>query len=177
MKAFMDHYRSEIKGVLSGGDRLAFRGTIRWLASVAGLSSYLSYHQIFLKDFAPWAQGLTARVRRSCEEVAGRLNLRALYLRSSMTDKDAWARRVAKEDGIREGPICMLSVVEPSLSPTVVGNRQSQRLEVVMRPRKCTWVYFYFNDPKVGLGHVRLESGLPFTIKGCLNGRHWLERS
>jgi hypothetical protein len=71
----------------------------------------------------------------------------------------------------------MLSVVEPSRSPTVVGNRASKQLEVALRDRRCTWYYFYFNDPRVGFGHLRLQSWLPFTIKGCLNGRHWLERS
>jgi len=176
MKAFMDRYAGEVKGALSGWDRLAFRGTIRWLSSVEGLSSYLCGKRILLKDFSRWAQSLTERVRRSCEEVAHRLGIEAHYLRSSATDKEALARDIAERAGIEAGPICMLSVVEPSFSPTVVGNGGSRRLEVAMRPRKCVWLYFYFNDPEVGFGHVRLESWLPFAIQGCLNGRHWLER-
>jgi hypothetical protein len=177
MKTFMNRYGAQVKGVISGWDRLAFRGTLRWLSNVAGLTTYLSHTHILLKDFSSWAQSLTTRVRRSCEAVAEGFGIPALYLRSSADDKEALARRIAADGGIEEGPICMLSVVEPSFSPTVMGNRKRRRLEVVMRPRKCVWVYFYFNDPQVGLGHVRLESWLPFTIKGCLNGRHWLERS
>lgn len=177
MKSFMDRYSEIVKGAISGWDRLAFRGTLRWLTNVAGLSSYLSYRHILLKDFSKWAQSLTNQVRSSCKKVAEELDIRAVYLRSSATDKEELARRIAKEDGIKEGPICMFSVVEPSYSPTVVGNAGSKRLEVALRPRKCVWIYFYFNDPKVGFGHVRLQTWLPFTIKGCLNGRHWLERS
>ncbi len=176
MQVFLNRYGARVKGVLSGWDRLAFRGTLRWLATTVGLSSYLSCQNILLKDFSDWAQFLTKQIRRSCEAVADGLGIRTEYLRTSSTDKEALARRIAKEDGIKEGPICMLSVVEPSYSPTVVGNKETQQLEVAMRQRKCVWIYFYFNDPRVGLGHVRLESWLPFTIKGCLNGRHWLER-
>lgn len=177
MKLFLERYQSEVTGVLSGWDRIAFRGTLRWLASASGLGSYLSCQGILLKDFANWAQHLTAQVRQSCESVAARLGIRTVYLRSSGADKDAIAKGIAAEDKIAEGPICMFSVVEPALSPTVVGNRKSGRLEVAMRPRRCIWVYFYFNDPNVGFGHLRLETWLPFTIKACLNGRHWLERS
>jgi hypothetical protein len=177
MKLFLERYRKQITGVLSGWDRLAFRGTLRWLASVRGLSSYLSRKDMLLKDFSDWAQHLTAQVRQSCDERADNLGIRTIYLRSSGVDKDALARRIAEQDNIKEGPICMLSVVEPAYSPTVVGNKKSRRLEVVMRPRRCVWVYAYFNDPDVGFGHLRLETWLPFTVKGCLNGRHWLERS
>ncbi len=177
MKTFMNQFHDKGKGGLSGWDRLAFRGTQRWLSHLGGLSSYLSSEGILLKDFSDWAQSLTGRLRRSCEEVAEGLGIRREYLRRSGVDKEALARAIASEAGIAEGPICMLSVVEPSLSPTVVKNRESKRLELAMRPRKCVWVCFYFNDPVVGFGHVRIESWLPFTIKGCLNGRHWLERS
>ena len=177
MKSFISRYGTEIKGVISGWDRLAFRGTLRWLSSVSGLGSYLSSRGILLKDFSQWARGLTGQIRSCCEQVADELGIRAVYLRSSATDKEALARQIAEEDGVREGPICLFSVVEPSYSPTVAGNRQSKQKEVVMRPRRCVWVYFYFNDPQVGFGHMRIQSWVPFTIKGCLNGRHWLERS
>lgn len=176
MKAFLDRYGARVKGVISGWDRLVFRGTLRWLSTAAGLSTYLHGRNILLKDFKDWVGDLTLRVRRSCDAVAEDLGIRAIYLRSPGTDKEELARTIAKESGIKEGPICMFSVVQPSLSPTVVGNAQSRKLEVAMRSRRCVWVYFYFNDPQCGFGHVRLETWLPFTIKACLNGRHWLER-
>lgn len=177
MKSFVKRYGSEVMSVLSGWDRLAFRGTLRWLSSKAGLSSYLACRNILLKDFKDWAQHLTKQLRDSCETLAEGLGVRMVYLRSSGQDKESLARGIAKKDGIDMGPICMFSVVEPAHAPTVVGNRKTERLEVAMRPRKCVWVYFYFDDPRVGFGHVRIQSWLPFTVKGCLNGRHWLARS
>jgi len=56
------------------------------------------------------------------------------------------------------------------------GNRSTKKLELKMIPRKCIWLYHYFNHPEFGFGHVRLQSWLPFNIFICLNGRHWLER-
>jgi len=175
MEKFMERYGSEVKGVISGWDRIAFRGTMRWLSSPRGMATYLSKRSILLKDYAKWVSSLTDRIRRGCDAVADLLGIRRLYLRRSAVDKDDLARGIAKERSIQTGPICMFSVVEPSWSPTVVGSRQSRRLEMEMRLRKCIWIYFYFNDARLGFGHVRLQTWAPFGIKGNLNGRHWLE--
>ena len=40
MQSFLARFGSEIKGVLSGVDRVRFRGTIRWLASERGVGTY-----------------------------------------------------------------------------------------------------------------------------------------
>lgn len=176
MKEFMERYGAQVKGAMSGWDRIALRGTIRWLSSERGLGSYLACNDMLLKDFSPWAMSLTRRIRKACQEVAASLGIRTIYLRSGSEDKEALARRIAQEKKIEVGPICLLSVVEPCWSPTVVGNRETGKLEIAVRQRKCVWLYFYWNDPQLGFGHLRLQSWLPFTIKGNINGRHWLER-
>lgn len=40
----------------------------------------------------------------------------------------------------------------------------------------CLFFYLYFLDPRLGFGHVRLQSWLPFQVQVCLNGREWLAR-
>ena len=177
MKQFLEKYGSRIKGILSGWDRLALRGTIRQLANVMTLGCYLNFKGVLLKDFKPWAETMTKKVRTHCEQVADNLNIERRYLRSSSIDKEQLAREIAQERNIETGPICMLSVVEPCLAPTVVGDRANKLLKLLYRNRRCIWIYFYFNDAQLGFGHIRLQSWLPFTIKGNLNGRHWLERS
>lgn len=176
MKHFEELYAQSLFGATHGWDRVSWRGTIRWLSSVRGLASYLSSEGILRKDFKDWACDLTARVRESCAALAEIWGVRSVYLRASSTDKESLARDSAREDGIKSGPICLLSVVEPCWSPTVVPNRETHRLEVSLRPRKCVWVYVYSMDEHVGFSHLRLQSWLPFGIKGNFNGRHWLER-
>ena len=172
----MELYQNKIMGAISGLDRIRFRGTLRWLASQSGLASFMSHTHILLKDFSGWVERLTAQVRSSCESRARDLGIEMRYLMSSGVDKEKLARQIAADKGITEGSICMFSVVEPCIAPMVKGNKASKKLEVVMSPRKCVFVYHYFNDPVFGFGHVRIQSWVPFNIFICLNGRHWLER-
>lgn len=169
-------YGDKALGAIHGLDRIRFRGTLRWLANADGLRSFLAGQGILLKHFKEWAQEKTARVRQSCAGQAEALGIPALYLRSSGVDKDGQARRIAERNNIASGPICQFSVVEPCVAPGVEGNRASQQLELNYRPRKCVFIYQYFDDPQAGLGHVRLQSWIPFGVTICLNGRHWLEK-
>ncbi len=176
MKHFEEIYHKKLIGSISGWDRMAIRGTIRWLSSCEGLGSYLSVKHILLKEFKDWAMDLTGRLRLSCDAMADIWGIRKTYLQSSSVNKEELARQIAKEDGIDSGPICMFSVVEPCWSPWLQANRKTKRLELTMRPRKCVWIYFYAIDECTGFSHMRIQSWLPFGIKGCINGRHWLER-
>src|SRR3972149_3561232 len=169
-------YQDMVCGAISGLDRIRFRGTLRWLATKSGLSSFMRHSHILLKDFSGWVDSLTDMIRRSCESRATELGIEVRYLPGSRVDKEALARRIAEQKGIKEGSICMFSVVEPCMAPMVKGNKASRKLEVVMAPRKCVWLYHYFDDPEFGFGHVRVQSWVPFNVFVCLNGRHWLQR-
>jgi hypothetical protein len=172
----MELYHDKIMGAISGLDRIRFRGTLRWLASQSGLASFMSHSHILLKDFSGWVEHLTAMIRQSCESRAGELGIEVRYLNSSRVDKENLSREIAAQKGITDGSICLLSVVEPCIAPMVKGNKASKKLEIVMAPRKCVFVYHYFNDPEFGFGHVRIQSWVPFNVFICLNGRHWLQR-
>ena len=169
-------YQDKIMGAIKGLDRIRFRGTLRWLASQRGLNTFMSHSHILLKDFAGWVDGLTAKIRESSKARADQLGIETRYLMSSGVDKEKLAHQIAQTSGITEGSICMFSVVEPCIAPMVKGNRATKKLEIVMAPRKCVFVYHYFDDPVFGFGHVRIQSWMPFNIFICLNGRHWLER-
>ncbi len=172
----MELYKNKIMGAIKGLDRIRFRGTLRWLANESGMRTFLSGRHILLKDFKPWAESLTSSIRNSCHRHAEQLGMTIQYLRTGRIDKEKLARRIADEKDITSGHICLLSVVEQCIAPTVKGNRSAKKLELKMVPRKCVWLYHYFNHPEFGFGHVRLQSWLPFNIFICLNGRHWLER-
>ena len=172
----MELYKDKIMGSISGLDRIRFRGTLRWIANEMGLKNFLNYYNILFKDFSRWAQSLTHQVRQCCERQARALGIDTLYLRRSSVDKDQLARRIAEDKGIEQGPICLFSIVEPCIAPTIRGDRTLKKLTLRMMQRKCVWLYYYFNDPVYGFGHVRLQSWLPLNVFICLNGRHWLER-
>lgn len=169
-------YQDKIVGTISGLDRIRFRGTLRWLATESGLGTFMNHANILLKDFAGWVNGLTGLIRDSCEKRAKELGIEMRYLKRSGINKEKLAREMAQAQRIKDGSICMFSVVEPCMAPMVKGNKASKKLHVVMANRKCVWFYHYFNDPTFGFGHVRVQSWVPFNVFICLNGRHWLER-
>jgi hypothetical protein len=174
MRSFLHVHRTEIKGVLSGWDRVRFRGTLRWLANVQGLGAYLWSVNVLYKDFTRWAQALTERVRQATHRLAETAGRPLHYVASSQQRKEDLAREIAAADGIREGLICVLTCVEPCLTFRVGPNAQTKRLELRSLEGKCLHHYFYVQHPQLGLMHLRLQTWLPFTIHVCINGRAWL---
>ncbi len=169
-------YNEKVFGAIKGLDRIRFRGTLRLIANEKGMMVYLSYAKILLKDFYKWIEVKTGIIRSSCVKRAEERGIPIIYLNSSSVDKEEIARKIMKEQGTKGGSICMLSSVEPCISPTVKGNKESKKLELHMCNRKCIWIYHYFDNPDYGFGHVRLQTWAPYNINICLNGRHWLEK-
>jgi hypothetical protein len=176
MQTFLLRHAKDIIGVLSGFDRVLFRGCLRSLEYLKGFDAFLAAHRVLYKDFKPFAQRLSDRVKRHAEEFAKRHGRPHLYLTSAAESKEAVAEDVARRDGIRQGLVCVLTSVEPCRTFTVRKNKETKHLDLVTEKRKCLFVYFYFMDREFGLMHVRLQSWLPMPIQVCLNGREYLAR-
>lgn len=176
MKEFMKLHESQVNGVLSGFDRLRLRGTLRWLASVRGMMSYLSLVSVLLKDFKSYAQHCTSVVRESTMSLALAAGRPLQYVASGAARKEDIAREIAARDGIESGLICVLTCVEPCYSFEVGPNHEKKCLELRYGPSRCRHDYFYALDPQLGLVHLRLQTWFPFTLHVCLNGREWLAR-
>lgn len=172
----MELYTEKILGAIKGLDRIRFRGTLRGISNTEGINMFMNAAGILLKDFKHFVEERTHSLRKSCEQNADCLGIPKIYLRSGAVDKEDLARSIAAENQIENGPICLFSVVEPCTAPLVCGNRESKKLELQMVPRKCIFLYQYFDHPEIGFGHIRVQSWLPFQVTVCLNGRHWLEK-
>src|SRR5262245_43724488 len=95
MQAFSAKYSDKIQGVLSGFDRLIFRGSLRKIGYTFGLNSYLWANHVLLKDFGSHANEISERVKTAalrCIQESGR---RIQYLQSSKDNKKAIARSIA----------------------------------------------------------------------------------
>jgi len=131
MQEFTARYGDKIQGVLSGFDRLIFRGTLRKIAYECGMKGYLWANRILFKDFGSHAHEVSERVKRAalrCVEEAGR---RIQYLPSSKDDKEEIARGIAEQEYITQGPVCALTCVEPCIGFDIHRNRESKQLELV----------------------------------------------
>ena len=176
MEEFLSKHANDVIGILSGFDRLVFRGTLRLLAHAAGMMSYLWAVRVLLKDFAAHAEGLTRQLREASEELARRSGRPIRYLASSATDKDQVARDIAVADAIETGLVCVLTAVEPCLSYEIVRNRAARSLRLEPRQRKCLYLYHYQVHPTFGFMNARIQTWFPFSVQVCLNGREWLAR-
>jgi hypothetical protein len=174
MLTFLARHGSEIKGVLSGWDRVRFRGTIRWLASRDGLGSYLGTMKIRLKEFREWSMARTEQINAATERLAHEAGRPLVYLPSSSERKELRALQIAQADGVTSGLIAVLKCVEPCSTFGVGPNAATRHIELRAQSRKCSHLYFYELHPEFGLMHLRLQTWVPFTIHVCLNGRDWL---
>src|SRR6202043_643707 len=104
---------------------------------------------------------------------AGRPNI---YLPTAALNKEALVQELIAKEQIKEGPIALLSCVEPCLSFRVRSDHQTKMVHLVMESAKCTHLYHYYQHPEIGLMHIRVQSWFPFSVDVCINGRQWLAR-
>lgn len=176
MSAFIQAHASKIIGVISGWDRLRFRGTLRMLANVPGMERFLSCTGRLLKDFKEHVANLSRGVRAASLAVAEGAGRPVIHLQDPGVCKEEMAREIQKRDGIKEGLICVLTAVEPCRSFNLRSNKAQGKLELESARRKCQHLYHYMVHPVWGFMHVRLQTWLPMNVHVCINGREWLSR-
>lgn len=174
MENFLTRHAKYISGVLSGFDRVLFRGTLRSISYVEGMRTFLEVHHVLLKDFGAFVEEQSEHIKEHSKAFARRHGRPYEYLKSSSISKEKVAKQIMQEDGITSGLICVLSCVEPCQSYTIRRDRDSKKLQLIPAKRKCLHFYFYFIDREFGFMHVRLQSWFPFPIQVCINGREWL---
>lgn len=175
-KNFLNRFGEHVTGFFSGLDRVRFRATLRPLFCPNGPEVYLNYSKVLIKNFKGLAQSISDRVKQLAYDrfrEAGRPNI---YLPSSETSKEALVQELVAKEQIKEGPIVLLSCVEPCLSFRVRGDRQAKTLHLVMESARCTHLYHYYQHAEIGLMHIRVQSWFPFSVDVCMNGRQWLAR-
>jgi hypothetical protein len=176
MRRFLQQHADQISGVLSGFDRMRFRGTLRFLANTRGLATFLNCIGVLLKDFKGYAQAITERIRAATERLAQDHGRPLLYLNSPSISKEDTARQIAERDGVQEGLICVFSAVESCFSYEIRRDSAQHRLELRGRPQKCLHYYFYLQHAQFGFMHLRLQTWLPLSIHVAINGHEWLAR-
>jgi hypothetical protein len=170
MDQFTAKYHDHIQGVLSGFDRLVFRGSPRRLSYSKGMEEYLWQNGILFKDYATHVKRVSERIKKASLEPFRRQELPVEFIRSMQVDKEARARQVAEQRGIRQGLVCAISSLEPSPTYEHCGRRMLARL------RPCHVLYHYQIHPEFGWMHARIQSWFPFHVQVCVNGREWLAR-
>jgi hypothetical protein len=175
MERFLERHQDRVLGVLSGFDRVLFRGSLS-LSYLNGLEAFLATHRVLYKEFGGLCLRLSGKIKEHARTLAEQHGRPFRYLQSSSASKEQIAQGIRDQDGVTEGLICVLSCVEPCQSYSIVRDRDKKTLRLVPAQRKGLHVYFYYQDREFGLMHVRLQTWLPFGIQVCVNGREYLAR-
>src|ERR1700680_1227313 len=181
MQQLTEKYRDQITGMLSGFDRLVFRGSLRRLnygywdrgmgvVVAVGMEQYLWQNQILFKDYAQHVKRVSERLKQASLKPYREQDLPVIFLRSPQVDKEKLARQIATEKKIKSGPVCALSSLEPS--PTF----EHRGKNILRRERPCGVLYHYQIHPQVGWMYARIQTWFPFNVQIGLNGREWLAR-
>jgi hypothetical protein len=160
---------------------MIFKGHLTMFYPNGAFGRFLNRQNVLLKDFKPYVETISQKIKQHAEELASQAGRPFRYLESAMTakngqSKEGLAQQIAIEDNVKEGLICVFSTLEPCSTFTVRGNHASHKLEVVRRPSKCLHFYFYYLDAELGFIHVRLQSWFPFQVQVYVNGRECLAR-
>lgn len=176
MKLFIARYRSAVTAVLSGFDRLVFRGTLLPLVIERGMHRLLSRVGVRLLDFKEYALATSERVTNASlrEAVEGHRPVR--YLHSAKTDKEALVHQLLQAHPVEQGLICALRIVEPCMSFEYHRAADPNQRGLRLQPRKCLHIYKYYRHSVFGLLGTRLQTWFPFNVQIWLNGREWLAR-
>jgi hypothetical protein len=176
MRKFLQRHQGQILGVLSGFDRMRFRGTLRLLQSEGGVAAWLGRVGVAVKDFLSFAEGLTQRFCRQADRLAEEAGRKVKYL-PGVVDKEDLVQEIRQKEGVADnGLAAVLSTLEMGMSYTMFRRRDNDFAVLKRAPRKCKHYYFYWDDGRFGLTHVRLSSWFPFDVHIVLNGREWLAR-
>ena len=172
MEQFIIEHQAKITGVLSCFDRILFKGYLP-ISYPKSMEIFLDHQGILYKDFKPFAQDCSERIKQEAMEAARKAGRPYIRLKTPVRKEDE-AREIARRDGITRGLVCVLGAQEASPSFRLAYGEGRPRL-VRCEPH-CLCLYFYYLDREFGLMHVRIPTWFPFTVQVCLNGHEWLAR-
>src|SRR3954471_11697995 len=164
MTSFLSRFGLLISFVLSGFDRVRFRGESRLLNNGKGVESYLYQRYLRCIDFPKHAEELTHTLRRQTERDAQEQGVPLKPLNLGFVDKEATALELARAHNLTSGRIAVLSAVE-SARVFKLRKHSDGRATPVKQEGKCLHYYHYFQHPDLGLCYVRLQSWFPFQVR------------
>ena len=172
MELLTKRYGDKISGVLSCYDRIVLKGTLPTVCYGEGMTNYLSRKNILVFNYTEFVNPLREKIRINAEELATSNGLNIEFIRSSKARKEDIVKK--HFDGKRTGLIYILSAMEACPSYMPWHDKISHKTFLKSTQGKCLHYYFYFNDPDIGFGYVRVPTWCPFQLQVYFNGHSLL---
>jgi hypothetical protein len=159
VKKLIRRFGNAIKGVITGFDRIVFKGSILPLCYGEGAMSFCGRRGILNKDYKSWMMAQTEllleTLDRSAREQCGE---GIVHLSSWRSDKGELARKRQKERGIESGLIGVWSCLESGNTYRARYDAKAGYPQLQHYRTQCKHVYLYFDHEKYGLMNARLQT-------------------
>jgi hypothetical protein len=172
MELITKRYEQQIIGSLSCFDRIVVKGTLPTLCYAEGMSWYLAKNNIKVFDYTKFVDPFREKIRSNAEQLAAANGLEIEFIRNSKARKEDIVKR--HFDGKKLGLVYILSAMEACQSYQPWHDKVSHRTFLRNDQGKCLHYYFYFNDPDIGFGYMRVPTWCPFQLQVYFNGHNVL---
>jgi len=177
MKSFIDRFSGVVKGVLTGFDRIVFKGFILPLMSASEVMGFCQSKGILNKGYKDWMLAQTKNLITTAEQYAKDSSGKSItHIPTWRVRKEELAHERQEKEHIKTGLIGVWSCLERGSSFRAVYCPEAGYPQLRTYQTQCKHLYFYFDDKELGFMNVRLQTWFPYHVQICLNGREWLRR-
>lgn len=167
-------YRDKINGTLSCLDRVILTGTIPQICYSQGMTSYLYSKNIRIFDYSKFAEPFREELHTNAEQIAKDSNIEIEFVRKSHIRKEDLVKKVLEKRGYHTGLVHIISAMEACGSYLPWHDKQTGKTFLKGTQSKCLHYYFYFIDPYLGYGYIRVPTWCPFKLQIYINGHNIL---
>jgi hypothetical protein len=123
MEKFIEQHANRISGTLGCFDRVLFRGYLP-IMSGAAMAMFLKSRDVMRETLKAFLLEQAERLESHAQDLCTQTGRPYEYL-SHAARKEDLARKIAERDEITEGLVCVLSVLEPCRTFSLVWNGRS----------------------------------------------------
>ena len=178
MKELVKRFGKAVKGILTGFDRIVFKGTILPLAHEEGAMSFLRWRGVLTRDYKDWMRTQTEALSAAVDRYAREQGAEPIkHLNTWRKDKDELARQRQQASGVKSGLIGVWSCLESGATYHARYSAEKGYPQLHHERTPCKHLYLYLDHAQYGWMNVRIQTWFPYHIQIALNGRQWLRRS
>ena len=178
MNVLVKRFGDFFKGVISGFDRIVFKGSLPSLSHPKGAENFLRSKNVLNKEYKSWALERSRELAEAYEHLAKETTGQGVEFINSWTDrKEEIARERQRELGVKRGVVGAWSCQETASSYRASFDRRSGYPRLRRYNIRAKHLYVYMDHEDFGFMSIRMQTWFPYHIQICLNGREWLRRS
>ncbi len=174
MELLTSTHSKKISGILSCLDRVIITGTIPQICYSQGMTSYLYSKSIRIFDYPKFAEPFKEQLRANAEQLAKDNDVEIEFVAKSHIRKENVVKKVLDKRGRHTGLVHIISAMEACGSYKPWHDKQTGKTFLKGTQGKCLHYYFYFIDPYLGYGYVRVPTWCPFKLQVYINGHNIL---